>query len=53
MSCINSSESFKDYSPEIFSQACCLTFTLRAAVQINAPSAEWRGLSWKDRVIVF
>lgn len=34
---INSSESFKDYSLEMFSQACQLVFTWCAAARINAP----------------
>lgn len=44
---INSSESFKDYSPEIFSQACQLMFTLCAAAQINAPAPN--GEAWARR----
>lgn len=35
---INSSDSCKDYSLEIFSQACQLMFTVCAAAQINAPA---------------
>lgn len=52
---INSSESFKDYSLEIFSQACQLTFTVCAAAQINArrqmvrPQQE----SQSDRFLIF
>lgn len=41
---INSSESFKDYSLEIFSQACQLMFTICAAAQINAPAPN--GEAW-------
>ncbi len=50
---INSSESFKDYSPEIFSQACQLMFTLCAAAQINAPAPNREAWARKTEWLVF
>lgn len=50
---INSSESFKDYSLEIFSQACQLMFTVCEAAQMNGPAPNGEAWARKTEWSVF